>query len=140
MSIQQAHADFRLAENSKYNRSPTERKELYISAAKQFLSIAKNVQDKSTKASVVYLAALAASKAEVIVDSDVIGPIDPQSGSFTSKAMGTDVMKTNNGRLISFPNVDVTAPLEHIVEAPKMSTRDYISDLLVLEHKLNDLG
>lgn len=113
------------------------RRDLYVIAAKSYFNAAKSINDKTMQASLLYLAALSINKAEETsankpTQSINMTPIPPP-----------EQIDSISGRLTSFdrntlaPMIDTSPPPE---KSFKHHANDLVTDLLVLENKLNEIG
>jgi hypothetical protein len=123
--------------------SKEQRKEKYISAAKNYLLVAKNIDDKVTRASILYLSTLAANKAELVSSTSHV--------SFAHIPTTDDSMapiSSTGGRLNTFsppmqPSEDMKKHVEqrnHPSSSSSGGGSEVVADLLVLETRLNELG
>lgn len=123
--------------------SKEQRKEKYISAAKNYLLVAKNIDDKVTRASILYLSTLAANKAELVSSTSHVSiahipTIDDSIAPISS----------TGGRLNTFsppmqPLEDMKKHAEqrnHPSSSSSSGSSEVVADLLVLEARLNELG
>jgi len=118
--------------------SKEQRKEKYISAAKNYLLVAKNIDDKVTRASIFYLSTLAANKEELVSSTSHVSIAHIPT---TDDSMAP--ISSTGGRLNTFPPpMQPSEDMKKHVERGNQpsSSSEVVADLFVLETRLNELG
>lgn len=114
-----------------------EKRDLYVSSAKAYFNGAKSISDKTMQASLVYLASLSIHKAEEI-DASI-----PTQSINVTQIPRPEQIDSISGRLTSFDRntlasrTDTSPPPE---KSFKHHANDLVTDLLILENKLNEIG
>lgn len=103
MTVEDGHRDYRAAEEA----SESEKRALYISAAKHFCNSAKNIRDQFTQTSLLYLAALSVQKAEsATVRSNL--SISSVNGDIRSQNGRLSTFSTINTQLTTTPSPETS--------------------------------
>lgn len=112
---------------------------MYINAAKGYFAVAKKIDDKATRASLLYLSVLAAHKAEFFSSSHVPNKNNVDDDSKES----TKLISSTAGRMNTFQSPETLyegSTRRDIERGSRPSGHEVVADLLVLEARLADLG